>query len=54
MGRPLKARAHRSRRDDMQIDFIQFLTQAAALAIWVCIAAALYSLGEKFIEGRNQ
>jgi hypothetical protein len=35
----------------MQIDFVQFLTQAAGLVAWVCAAAALYAAVEKALGG---
>jgi hypothetical protein len=38
----------------LQINWMQFLTQAVALGIWVCIAASLYAVAENFIEGRKQ
>jgi hypothetical protein len=40
--------------DVLQINYTQFLMQGLALAAWVCVAAALYAIGEKFIEGRKQ
>ena len=35
----------------MQIDFMQFLTQAVGLVAWVCVAAAVYSVIEKALGG---
>jgi hypothetical protein len=35
----------------MQIDFVQFLTQAATLFAWVLLAAAVYSVVEKALGG---
>jgi hypothetical protein len=34
----------------LQIDPVQFLTQAIALAAWVCIAAAIYSVCERYFD----
>ena len=33
----------------LQIDPLQFLFQAVALSAWVCIAAGLYSVVEKWL-----
>ena len=35
----------------MQIDFMQFLTQAAGLIAWVLLAAAIYAGVEKALGG---
>ena len=35
----------------MQIDFVQFLTQAAGLVAWVFAAAAIYAVIEKAVGG---
>ena len=35
----------------MQIDFVQFLTQAAGLVAWVFLAAGVYAVMEKFLGG---
>jgi hypothetical protein len=35
----------------MQIDFIQFLTQAAGLVAWVFVAAIVYAVIEKALGG---
>jgi len=35
----------------LQIDLIQFLTQAAGLIAWVCVAAAVYAVIEKTLGG---
>jgi hypothetical protein len=40
--------------DVLQINYMTFLTQAVALGIWVCIAAALYAVVENMIEGRSK
>jgi hypothetical protein len=40
--------------DVLQINYTQFLMQVLALSAWICTAAALYAIGEKLIEGRNQ
>jgi hypothetical protein len=40
--------------DVLQINYTQFAMQILALSAWVCIAAGLYAIGEKFIEGRKQ
>jgi hypothetical protein len=37
----------------LQIDPIQFITQAVALAAWVCIAAAIYAVVERLIDARQ-
>jgi hypothetical protein len=37
----------------LQIDPIQFITQAVALSVWVLIAAAVYSVVEKFVDARQ-
>jgi hypothetical protein len=37
----------------LQIDPIQFITQAVALAAWVCIAAAIYAAVEQFVDARQ-
>ena len=35
----------------MQIDFVQFLTQAAGLVAWVFLAAGIYAGVEKALGG---
>jgi hypothetical protein len=37
----------------LQIDPIQFITQAIALSVWVCIAAAIYSVVEKLVDAQQ-
>jgi hypothetical protein len=34
----------------LQIDPVQFIIQAVALAAWVCLAAAIYSAVEKLFD----
>ena len=40
--------------DVLQINWLQFLTQALALIGWVLLAAAVYSVGEKALGGPAQ
>ncbi len=40
--------------DVLQINYFDFLMQALGLAAWVCIAAALYAIAERAIEGKQQ
>jgi hypothetical protein len=38
----------------LQIDPVQFLTQAIALSIWVVLAAAVYSVVENLLSARRE
>jgi hypothetical protein len=37
----------------LQIDPIQFITQAIALSVWVMIAAAVYSVVEQLVDAQQ-
>jgi hypothetical protein len=35
----------------LQIDLLQFLIQVIGLGAWICLAAAVYAMVEKFLGG---
>ena len=37
----------------LQIDPVQFITQAIALAVWVLLAAAVYSAVEQLVDAQQ-